>query len=363
MSGQPLFFAPNRVWRCYTGGVLLNSFVGEPGEHDTHFPEDWLASTVRALNGEHSQGPDEGLARLAGGDGTPGEIFADLLNAHGRDTLGPDHYARYGANLAVLCKYLDSAVRLPIQCHPDVAMAKTLYGSDFGKTESWYVLATRRVGDSDPYLLMGFKPGVTSKAFAAAVAAQDIPALESFLHRIPVTAGQSFFVPGRLPHAIGPGVFMLEVQEPTDLVIQPERWCAGTRLSDGDMWGGLTEQQGLSVFDYTGQERAALLERVQPREREVLSAQEGSITELFGPTQTAAFLLWKAEIRSHMTVELPRPFGIVVVASGRGSIEWKNGRRPIERGTYFLQPGSLEGLEYRAEENMILLLAMPPEAT
>ena len=31
-AGGPLFFAPNRVWRCYTGGALLDEFIAQIGQ-------------------------------------------------------------------------------------------------------------------------------------------------------------------------------------------------------------------------------------------------------------------------------------------------------------------------------------------
>ncbi len=249
---EPIFFGPNRVWRCYTGGLLLERFVGAEAPCDAHLPEDWLASTVRAINGEHSRGPDEGLARTVHADGSQGELLVELLERDPAAILGEAHAAKYGPDLGVLCKYLDSAVRLPIQCHPDVPIARELYDSEFGKTESWHILDTRTIDGEEPYLLMGFKPGVTKEAFAQAVEAQDVEAMVSMLHKLRPQRGETYFVPARLPHAIGPGVFMVETQEPSDWVIQPERFCADTRLSDADMWGPLTPEQGLGVFDYTG---------------------------------------------------------------------------------------------------------------
>ena len=63
-TNLPLFFAPNRVWRLYTGGLLLDRFTGAANESDSHLPEEWLASTVLANNGQHSLRSDEGLARI-----------------------------------------------------------------------------------------------------------------------------------------------------------------------------------------------------------------------------------------------------------------------------------------------------------
>lgn len=49
---SPVFFSQNRVWRLYTGGALLEQFEGNTNPGDSHFPEEWLASTVCANNGE-----------------------------------------------------------------------------------------------------------------------------------------------------------------------------------------------------------------------------------------------------------------------------------------------------------------------
>ncbi len=357
---QPIFFAPNRVWRCYTGGALLGRFVGAPAEADGHVPEDWLASTVRALNAENSQGPDEGLARTLRPDGSPGPLLAELVGAHAEALFGPDHVGRFGRSMALLCKYLDSAVRLPIQCHPDAATARRLYGSPFGKTECWHILDTRPIGGQAPYLLMGFRPGVTRAAFAAAVAKQDVAAMEAMLHQVPARPGETYFVPARLPHAIGPGVFMIEVQEPSDWVVQPERYCADTRLSDAAMWGGLAPDQGLDVFDYAGLAEADLRARVAPRETIVAKEPGGLVAEIVGPHLTPAFALWRAEVRGTMRVALPRAFGLVVVTAGRGAIAWDGGERPVRRGQYFLQPAGVKSIRYTAEEPMTLAIGLPP---
>ena len=166
---QPIFFAPNRVWRIYIGGALLDRFVGSAEEKDDYFPEEWLSSVVRALNREHSRGPDEGLSRTIGPDGRRGALLAELIESHGDEILGPAHSARFGPTPALLVKFLDSSVRLPVQCHPDVPAARRLFASDFGKTESWHVLDARAIDGREPYLLMGFKPGITPEAFAAAI--------------------------------------------------------------------------------------------------------------------------------------------------------------------------------------------------
>jgi mannose-6-phosphate isomerase len=358
----PLFFAPNRVWRCYTGGVLLDRFIGNAREADGHVPEDWLASTVRAINGDSSQGPDEGLARTVDGDGRPGPLLAELQDTRAEELFGPDHVARFGRNMALLCKYLDSAVRLPIQCHPDVPIARKLYGSPFGKTECWHILDTRDIGGHKPYLLMGFRPGVTREKFGRAVMGQDIAAMESMLHKVHARPGETYFVPARLPHAIGPGVFMIEVQEPSDWGVQAERLCADTRLSDEAMWGRLAPDQGLDVFEYAAVNEKELLARVVPKEKIVTREDGGLVAEIIGADLTPAFSLWRAEVSGTMRIALPFPFALAVATRGHGMMRWEGGSRAIARGQYFLQPFGVKWVEYAAQEPLSLVFGLPPKS-
>lgn len=362
MHTDPIFFAPNRVWRCYTGGKLLDAFVGAGDGRDDYFPEDWLASVTRAINGEHSQGPDEGLARTLTADGRPGPLFSELIERDAEALLGAAHVARYGKTAALLCKYLDSAVRLPIQCHPDKAIARRLYDSTYGKAESWTILDSRPINGEQPYLLMGFKPGVDKQAFRRAVEVQDIAALVGMLHKIPAEVGATYMVPGRLPHAIGPGVFMLEVQEPSDWVVQPERLCAGTRLSETDMYGPLAPADAMDVFDYAGLTLDELHARIDCRPRPLAQGPGGSVSELIGPAETDAFGLCRANVRGELSVELPRRFGVVVAADGEGEMRWPGGRRTIRRGQYFFQPAGLKSITYTAPQGLSLILCLPPKA-
>ena len=206
--------------------------------------------------------------------------FSELLNNHGETILGKKHYEKYGTNIAVLCKYLDSAVRLPIQCHPDKEMAKKYYKSDFGKTECWHIISTRRIDGVNPYILLGFKENIRKEDFIKGVKEQNIDSVIEMLHKIEVVEGETYFVPARMPHAIGPGVFMLEVQEPSDWVIQPEQKCSDLELSHEDMWGPLTPEMGMEIFDYTGYTKEDLMLKVSPSNELLKDLENLNITEL-----------------------------------------------------------------------------------
>lgn len=351
-----VFFGPNRVWRVYRGGKLLDDCCGNAVAEDGFFPEEWLASTTPACNGAHQQSADEGLSVILQADGTRGERFRDYLRAAPRATLGRAGYdEREG--IGVLCKFLDAAIRLPIQCHPDVAFAKAHYHSNHGKAEAWIILNTRDIGGERPYLLMGFKPGVTPQAFRRVVETQDIAAMEQMLHKVPVERGDLFFIPGRFPHAIGPGVFMLEVQEPTDWVVQPEKSVGGVELLDRDMWGPVSSEVGLACFDYAGAADAdETLRRVRITPREQSRSAGGRLELLLDNKRTGCFEVRRLELRGRFTLDDGGYVGIVT--AGRCVMRDTAGNDyAVKSGQAFFVPACLRGLEFMTDASATIVMA------
>src|SRR4026207_513998 len=107
----PTLLPPNLVWRSYLGGNSLRRFRSLPEAADNHFPEDWLASTVRARNGEHASRPVDGLSPVFGnGNAT---FLPDLLRENPEFWFGGSKQsAADNHTLGVLWKLLDSSVRL-----------------------------------------------------------------------------------------------------------------------------------------------------------------------------------------------------------------------------------------------------------
>ena len=189
---------PNRVWRTYLGGETLDVFEGRENPGDSHYPEDWIASTTRADNKGRENGVGEGLSRieLEGREMLLKDLFAECPE----ETLGTRHARKYGANTQFLVKFLDSAIRLPIQCHPTAEFAKKYLGSPSGKTEAYIILETRKEVEN-PYVYLGFQHPPQIEEFKKAVLQQNIESILSCFERIPVRPGRRFVVPGGLPHA------------------------------------------------------------------------------------------------------------------------------------------------------------------
>lgn len=241
-------FLPNRVWRVYSGGSGIDRLRGEKNGQDGHFPEDWIASTSLANNPQYDK-PGQGLSQVALPGGA--KLFSEYLAENPEYTLGKEHFSRYGANAALLMKILDAAEQLPIQCHPSVPDARRYYNSDFGKTEAWYIADVREVNGVEPYLLVGFNDKLDVEQFKREALSGAFPTGEQMLHKLKVKPGDCLLIRGGLPHAIGSGVTLIEIMEPSDLVIQPEHFCGTQKLSEAERWTGAVPEDALKCFDYT----------------------------------------------------------------------------------------------------------------
>ena len=68
-----------------------------------------------------------------------------------------------------------------------------------------------------------------------------------------VAPGDFVFVDGGVPHAIGGGCFMVELQEPSDLMVVAERFTpSGRRIPDAKMHGGVGWERMFDVYEYDG---------------------------------------------------------------------------------------------------------------
>lgn len=234
------------AWRTYLGGKCIRQLHGLADATDDHFPEEWLTSVVSARN-PGREAIVEGLSVAA--DGT---LLRDLLAADPEAMLGAAFAARFGSTPGVLVKLLDAAERLTIQVHPTAAQAQRLFGSPFGKTECWHILGTRTIQGAEPCIYFGFRPGVTREIWKDCFDRQDIPAMLSCLHRFPVQAGDTWLIEGGVPHAIGAGCFLMEIQEPTDYTIRTERTTpSGLVVADESCHQGLGFERMFDCFDYT----------------------------------------------------------------------------------------------------------------
>jgi mannose-6-phosphate isomerase len=352
LVSRPVFFERNRVARVYRGGKLFHGFFGDPPE-DGLQPEEWVASTVRALNRE-PRSETEGLSRVAGTD----LLFRRLLADFPRETLGRGSGEHGRSELGILVKLLDSAIRLPAQAHPTKEFARAHFDSPHGKTEMWLVLGTR----PGACLYYGLRQGVGREELrrASRASEQDREALPRLLNRVPARKGDVYLIPAGVAHAIGAGCLILEVQEPTDFTIQPEAWCGDYRLSSYEMTLGLGEEAALDCFDYTNLvgRRALASGRKRPRVR--IRARGLRVEALIDSSDTPDFDVNRFRL-SRARTALQRAPAVHVITGGTGSIRLGTYERALRRGDYFFLPAAARGAELATEERLEVVECLPPE--
>lgn len=295
----PIRLGVNTPHRFYRGGRKILAFRGldVPDGFDGYRPEDWLASTTRLF-------AEGGGGRTILPDGT------DLASALGADPvgwLGADHAAAHGSEPNILTKLLDAGERLPVHSHPDRAFAARHLDCAHGKTEAWIVL------DADPgaAVWLGFREDLPAERLAELVEAQDEGLLEA-LNRVEVTRGDTVLVPAGQPHAIGEGVFVLEIQEPTDLSVMLEHARFG--LEEAHAFLGLPRPVALDSVDRRrlGAERLSELRRTWTDVLGVASALPAEAAEFFRAEVVTA--------TRQGPVVLPAGFAVTVVVDGAGTL-------------------------------------------
>ena len=306
---EPVALPPNGVARFYRGGPAITALRGVEFEGD-RVPEEWIGSTASAF-GEG----DTGLSRLP--DGT---LLRDAIRADPEAWLGAAHVARFGPDPALLVKLLDAGERLPVHVHPDAAFARVHLGTEFGKTEAWIVLAAQ---GPDAAVHLGFRRDVEAGTLARWVREQDADALLGALHRVPVTAGDAVFVPAGTPHAIGAGLLILELQEPTDLSVLLE-WEGFPVGGEEEATLGLGWETALGCVNGTRLDPATL--RAQ--------AGDGAVVPLL-PDAAAAF--FRAE-RVIAPARLEPGFAVVIALDGAGTLRTGTDTLAVRRGDAVLIP-------------------------
>jgi mannose-6-phosphate isomerase len=333
---RPLVLPPNGIPRFYRGGAAIAELRGIEPAGD-RVPEDWLGSTITVF-GEK----ELGLSRLP-----DGQLLRDAAAADPIAFFGPDHCARHGADPALLVKLLDAGERLPVHVHPNGPFAREALGSAYGKTEAWLVIDAPGPGAT---VGVGFREDMTAETLARWVYDQDREALLDALNPVAVRPGDAIFVPAGVPHVIGEGVLIVELQEPSDLSILLE-WQG---FADG---GGDGREATLSL----GWEAALGCVDLSRRDPEQLRGGRGDgnggVSSLL-PAQADPF--FRAErIEAAPAADLERGYAILVVTEGAGALHSEGGEPlGIGRGDTVLVPW--EAGTCRLEGDTVALACRPP---
>lgn len=354
----PLKQAPNRVWRTYMGGSLIDEWRGTVPAADNHFPEEWIMSTISARG--KNRPPQEGVSLLE----SPMGILSlkDLISSDLELFIGKRLAEKYGTT-GLLIKLLDSVERLTIQVHPDKDFARTMLNSQFGKTESWYILGGREVNGEKSVIYLGFKEGITPEIWGEYYRNQDIQGMLESLHRFEVQNGDAFIIYGGVPHAIGCGCFLLEVQEPTDFTMRVEKITpSGLKIGDELIHQGIGDENMLKCFNYhaCSFEEASRKWKILPEIME--SSDSFCLKSIFNEKHTDCFSVSELELKGEYSMKCNDTFFVGVVYSGEVVVTCNENEYFFRQGDEVFFPAAIEQVSFRSTETTRILLCYPPSA-
>jgi len=322
----PFVLGPNFVPQAYRGGGASARFRGiDPALASS--PEDWVASVT-----ERYGASPHGLTTLP-----DGRYLKDAVAQNPESFLGAAHLAAFGEDVGLLVKLLDASERLVVHAHPDRDFARAHLGCAHGKTEAWVVLEAR----PGAQVYAGFTRDVDLAELHAWVAEQRVEEMLGELHVLPVVGGTAVLVPAGLPHAIGDGILVLELQEPTDFSIMLEQG----EFANGDL--GLGWDLALGAVD----------RQAWPDER--VRRLIGSGTSDPGPVlPAAAEPFFRAELVRCEGDEsgIDAGFAVLVVTAGSGRIrgDFPGGELGIGHGDTVLVPFGAGPVRVGGEVEMVL---------
>lgn len=188
MNLYPMKLTP-AVKEIIWGGDKLKRAYGKSAPFDK-LAESWEL-TVR---------PD-GMNIIENGE-LAGTTLGEYIDKAGYGVIGESYE---GDRFPLLIKFIDACDRLSIQVHPSDDYSLKNEG-EFGKTEVWYIVEA----DEGAELVYGLSEDYSKEAFDKAVAENTV---ENLMHRVKVKAGDVYFIPSGLVHAIGSGILICEIQQ------------------------------------------------------------------------------------------------------------------------------------------------------
>lgn len=143
---------------------------------------------------------------VIGNGACAGMTVREYIDTYGNGVVGSAHA---GGDFPLLVKLIDACDKLSVQVHPDDDYAARVE-NDRGKTEMWYIVEA----DEGAEIIYGLKDGMSAEQFRDMVRNGK---LSDTMNHCPVHAGETYFIPSGMLHAIGAGILIAEIQQNCDL--------------------------------------------------------------------------------------------------------------------------------------------------
>lgn len=313
MNREPLFLEPvfqERIW----GGTRLAEQFGYriPSERTG---ECWAISAHPNGQTTVKNGPFQG------------KMLGELWDEH-RELFGHFPSDRF----PLLTKILDANDDLSVQVHPDDEYARTYENGELGKTECWYVIDC----EEDAEIVFGHHAR-TKKELVEMI---ENGQWDQLLCRVKVKPGDFFYVPSGTIHALCSGLLILETQQSSDTTYRVYDY------DRRDQEGRLRELHLDKAIDVT------TVPHVQEKvESAVVQMANATITMFI---ESEYFTVYRWDVHDQLELEQDKPFMLVSVIAGEGTIATEEGEWEIWKGNHFILPYQFGTFQVKGNVQMIV---------
>ena len=236
----------------------------------------------------------------------------------------------------LLVKFLDANDNLSVQVHPDDEYAAKVE-NDRGKTDSWYVLQA----DPGAYLIYGHH-AKTKEELAEMIKNGD---WDHLLRKVPIKAGDFFYVPAGTIHALTKGSLVIETQQSSDVTY---------RLYDYDRvdqkTGKKRELHTQKSIDVT------TVPHIDPKlDVHVDEDQDAKIKTLVKPPVSPHFYLWQIDLDGTWKTSLKNhPYLLVSVIKGSGKLEADGQSWDLKMGSNLIIPNEMKNFTFTGKMRIVM---------
>ena len=170
-----------------------------------------------------------------------------------------------------------------------------------------------------------------------------------------------FLLPGGRPHALGEGILMLEIMEPSDLAVRFEFERCGYVIPEPARFMDRGIETALDVFNYDPVPPEKINDEFRCLPKIIADNKSGNVLEeLIGPDKTSCFTVKRASVKGTY-IRNEKAFFFGVVTQGSGSFRIGDKVTSLKKWDRFFCPAGIEQFQYETESTMEILECYPGE--
>lgn len=300
----PLIFKSNFYYRIWGRGELLKKLNKDYIEEK--IGESWEISTLPnyesiIVNGVYNQ-----------------LTINQLIKYFGSYFLGEKVYSKFGDKFPLLVKFIATYNKLSVQVHPDDNYAKLNHNS-FGKNEMWYILDV----NSDSNLILGFNKNTNKDEFLNKCYQNNLESLLNFFYP---KKEEVYMVPAGVIHSIGKNILIVEIQQSSDITYRIYDY---NRIDENGKLRSLHIKEAIKIMNFNKLDALNIIYLKKNN-------------ELIDLIRCPFFIVQKLKFNLKMTLQFScNSFTILIVISGKLTVQIKNNQITIEKGKTILLPALL----------------------